>query len=94
MKSKSGTIWKPEEQWTFVTAEKNGSMGYIANSEKDIGLGITGDSVHEVTSYQNDATQIWKKGEPDSDGYFSLTSLRSQKVLTAISDQILEIKGK
>ena len=75
-------------------AEKNGSMGYIASSEKDIGLGITGDSVHEVTSYQNDATQIWKKGKPDSDGYFTLTSLRSQKVLTAISDQILEIKGR
>ena len=94
LKSKSGTIWKPEEQWTFVTAEKNGSMGYIANSEKDIGLGITGDSVHEVTSYQNDATQIWKKGEPDRDGYFTLTSLRSQKVLTAISDDIIEIRGK
>ena len=55
MKSKSGTIWKPEEQWTFVTAEKNGSMGCIENSGKDIGLGINGDSVHEVTSYQNDA---------------------------------------
>ena len=94
MKSKSGTIWKPEEQWTFVTAEKNGSTGYIENSQKDIGLGINGDSVHEVTSYQNDATQIWKKGEPDCEGYFTLTSLGSQKVLTAISDQILEIKGK
>ena len=94
LKSKSGTIWKPEEQWTFVTAEKNGSMGCIENSGKDIGLGINGDSVHEVTSYQNDATQIWKKGEPDSDGYFTLTSPRSQKVLTAISDQILEIKDE
>ena len=94
LKSKSGTIWKPEEQWTFVTAEKNGSTGYIENSQKDIGLGINGDSVHEVTSYQNDATQIWKKGEPDCEGYFTLTSLGSQKVLTAISDQILEIKGK
>ena len=94
LKSKSGTIWKPEEQWTFVTAEKDGRTGYIANSQKDIGLGITGDSVHEVTSYQNDATQIWKKGQPDHEGYFTLTSQRSQKVLTAISDQILEIKGK
>ena len=94
LKSKSGTIWKPDEQWTFVTAEKDSRTGYIANSQKDIGFGITGDSVHEVTSYQNYVTQIWIKGQPDCEGYFTLTSQRSQKILTAISDQKLEIKGK
>ena len=94
LKSKSGTIWKPEEQWTFVSAEKDGCTGYIANSQKDIGLGISGDSVIEVTSYQNDTTQIWKKGEPDRKGYYTLTSVTTQKVLTAISDEIIEIRGK
>ena len=95
MKSKSGTIWKPEEQWTFVTAEKDGCTGYIANSQKhDIGLGISGDSIIEVTSYQNDTTQIWKKGEPDRKGYYTLTSVTTQKVLTAISDEIIKVRGK
>ena len=95
LKSKSGTIWKPEEQWTFVTAEKDGCTGYIANSQNpDIGLGLSGDSVIEVTSYQNDTTQIWKKGEPDRKGYYTLTSVTTQKVLTAISDETIEVRGK
>ena len=92
MKSKSGIIWKPDEQWTFVP-EESSSKGYIANT-KDTTLGISGDSVIEVTSYQNDTTQIWKKGEPDEKGYFTLTSVKTQKVLTAISDEIIEIRGK
>ena len=92
LKSKSGIIWKPDEQWTFVP-EESSSKGYIANT-KDTTLGISGDSVIEVTSYQNDTTQIWKKGEPDEKGYFTLTSVKTQKVLTAISDEIIEIRGR
>ena len=41
---------------------------------------------------QNNAKQMWKKGEPDSEGYFSLINSHSKKVLTAISGQKLELK--
>ena len=95
LKSKSGINWKPDEQWTFVP-EESSSKGYIANT-KDTALGISGtsgDSVIEVTSYQNDPLLIWKKGEPDEKGYFTLTSVKTQKVLTAISDEIIEIRGR
>ena len=92
MKSKSGIIWKPDEQWTFVPGEST-SKGFIANT-KDTALGVSGDSVIEVTSYQNDTEHIWEKGEPDKKGYFTLTSVKTQKVLTAISDEIIEIRGR
>jgi hypothetical protein len=41
---------------------------------------------------QNNTKQMWKKGEPDSEGYFSLINSHSKKVLTAISDKQLELK--
>ena len=43
---------------------------------------------------ENDATQMWEKGEADDEGYFTLINYHSKKVLTAISEQRLEIKGK
>ena len=41
--------------------------------------------------------QIWKKGEPDAEGYFTIERLENYhevpKFLTAISESGLEIKG-
>ena len=39
------------------------------------------------------AEQLWKKGEPDAEGYFTLQNSGEPKVLTAISESSLEIKG-
>ena len=39
------------------------------------------------------ADQLWKKGEPDNEGYFSLENSQVPKVMTAISSQSLEIQG-
>ena len=39
------------------------------------------------------AEQLWKKGEPDDEGYFTLQNSGEPKVLTAISGRSLEIKG-
>ena len=39
------------------------------------------------------ADQLWKKGEPDAEGYFTLQNSGEPKVLTAISESSLEIKG-
>ena len=43
---------------------------------------------------ENDATQMWEKGEANDEGYFTLINSHSKKVLTAISEHRLEIKGK
>ena len=37
---------------------------------------------------------MWKKGEADDEGYFTIINSHSKKVLTAISEHRLEIKGK
>ena len=40
------------------------------------------------------ADQLWKKGEPDAVGYFTLRNSREPKLLTANSStSSLEIKG-
>ena len=39
------------------------------------------------------ADQLWKKGEADAEGYFTLQNSGELKVLTAISESSLEIKG-
>ena len=52
------------------------------------------DSVKVKSFVENDATQMWEKGEADDEGYFTLINSHSKKVLTAISEHKLEIKGK
>jgi hypothetical protein len=37
--------------------------------------------------------QLWKKGEPDNEGYFSLENSQVPKLMTAISSRSLEIQG-
>ena len=37
---------------------------------------------------------MWKKGEPDKDGYFTLRNCQSPKVMTAIAEDRIEINGK
>ena len=39
------------------------------------------------------AEQLWKKGEPNAEGYFTLENSKVPKVMTAISSSDLEIKG-
>ena len=50
------------------------------------------DAAKKEVMVQNNTKQMWKKGEPDSEGYFSLINSHSKKVLTAISEQKLELK--
>ena len=37
--------------------------------------------------------QIWKKGKPNCQGYFTLENSQVPKVMTAISSKSLEMKG-
>ena len=37
--------------------------------------------------------QIWKKGDPNCQGYFTLENSQVPKVMTAISSNSLEMKG-
>ena len=44
-------------------------------------------------SVEGKANQLWKKGKPDAEDYFTLENSGETKVLTAISESGLEITG-
>ena len=57
-------------------------------------MGATSDGkVIQEVFVADKAEQLWKKGEPDAEGYFTLQNSGEPKVLTAISESSLEIKG-
>ena len=56
-------------------------------------LGAKDGEVVEEKFEEDKAGQLWKKGEPDSEGYFTLENCSEVKVMTAISESGLEIKG-
>ena len=59
-------------------------------------LGNTGNNVLPQ-DFKNTPGQLWKKGEVNTEGYFTLVNSdkkhKSPKFLTAISASVLEIKG-
>jgi hypothetical protein len=91
LKNKAG-LWKSVDSWIFKT--KHGDLIYIENTSKTKVLGATSDgkAIQEVF-LEGKTDQLWKKGKPDSQGYFKLENSEVPKVLTAISESGLEIKG-
>ena len=85
-------LWKSVDSWTFKT--KDDEVIYIENTSKAKVLGATSDGkVIQEFLVEGKADQLWKKGEPDAEGYFTLQNSGEPKVLTAISESSLEIKG-
>ena len=67
----------------FAANEKNTRITNVTNGQV---LAITDDgNIIQKSFVENDAKQLWKKGAADIEGYFTLTNLHSQKVLTADS---------
>ena len=42
---------------------------------------------------ENKPKQLWKKGEPNAEGYFTLENFKVSKFMTATSSTSLELKG-
>ena len=85
-------IWVSDTKWVFKT--KN-NLIYIENilTKKVFGTKSDGKVIWENYE-EGKAHQLWKKGEPNAEGYFTLENSRVPKFITAISDSSLEIKGK
>ena len=79
--------------WIFKP--KNDDLIYIENTSKTKVLGATGDGKVILEDFEEGkAYQLWKKGELDAGDYFSLENSGVPHVLTAFSENSLEIKGK
>ena len=70
-------------------------MIYIENINRKKVWGTTNDSKVILEDFEEGkAQQLWKKGEPDAEGYFTLENSGVPKVvITAISESGLEMKG-
>ena len=58
-------------------------------------LGTKNDSevILEDFDEKDRAEQLWKKGKPDAEGYFTLINCKVPKIMTAISPSVLQMKG-
>ena len=78
--------------WNFES--KNDGLICIENTSKTKVLGATSDGkVIQEVFVEGKADQLWKKGKPDAQGYFTLENSGVSKVLTAFSESGLKIKG-
>ena len=69
-------------------------MIYIENTSKAKVLGATSDGKVILEDFEEGkAHQLWKKVYLDAEDYFTLENSGVPKVLTAISESSLEIKG-
>ena len=73
-------------------------MVYIENSLTNKSLVVIENSTtvtEEILAQNENKQQMWKKGVPNHEGYFTLTypESGSNKVLTATNATSLEIKG-
>ena len=107
VEGKAEQLWKkgkPDAE-DYFTLESRSKVPKIitAISESDLEikktkvLEATNDSKVTLEDFEEDkAEQLWKKGEPNAEGYFTLESSKVPKVMTAVLSsgrKILEIKG-
>ena len=57
------------------------------------GFGLAGQLVDQEDYLEGKGQQLWKRGEPNTEGYFTLGTSTGTKVMTAVSSSILRIKG-
>ena len=101
----NGDVWQPNHQWNVIANEsnQNETMVYIENKLTNKTLVVIGNSTNVTKEIlaQNESKQMWKKGVPNHEGYFTLTYLESNKVVTTTTNKVLtatngtslEIKG-
>ena len=64
----------------------NSSKGKVLETGSD-------DKVIQKALDDTKANQLWKRGKPDAEGYFTLENCGEPKFLTAISESSMEIQG-
>ena len=90
-------LWNSSDMWKFtiVLETVKEDLICIININKTKVLGATNDSKVILENFEEGKDgQLWKKGEPDAEGYFTLENRKVKKVITAISESGVEIRGK
>ena len=81
-----------DEQWNLKT--NNDDLIHIENISKTKVLATASDGQVILEDLEESkAEQLWKKGRPDAEGYFTLINSKVPKIMTAISSSVLQMKG-
>ena len=94
LKDKEG-LWTSDDEWKFTPFNKtHDNFIYIENSSKTKVLASSsGGKVDQENFEEGKAQQLWKKESEDTEGFFTLTNKHIPKIMTAISNSTLQIKG-
>ena len=84
-------VWRPDEVWNFKPKD---DLIYIENISKTKVLGTSNDGEVVLEDFAEDKTeQLWRIGESNAEGYFTLENSKVPKIMTAISSSILRVIG-
>ena len=86
-------IWMSDDEWVLKTKT---NLIYIENILTKKVLGTTNECKVIPEDYEEGKSQqLWKKGEPNAEGYFTLENSNVTKIMTAnyLNSSILQIKG-
>ena len=78
-----------DHDWNITT--KKSTLFNIVNLNNSRVLEITNGRVTEEDAVDGKDGQLWRKGKPDAEGYFSLEGSKSSKILTATSGNDLHL---
>ena len=95
LQNKEG-IWKSNDMWNFTykVHTRYEDLICIENINKTKVWGTIYDSKVILENFEEGKDgQLWKKGEPNAEGYFTLENFGVPKIITAISESVLEITG-
>ena len=82
--------------WNFTVKEgvPLKELIYVENINETKVWGTTNDGKVILEIFEEDkAEQLWKKGQPNAEGYSIFESSKVPKIMTAISSRILRIIG-
>ena len=88
-------IWSSDDDFKITP---NGLIELIENNSTNkktvLRINRKNNVVEEKKFVEGKDGQLWKKGEPNDEGYFTLEGSKSRKVMTAVSEDKIKIKGK
>ena len=91
MLENNSEFWASDQEWSFKTKD---DLIYIENISQEKFLESSSDGQVILKDFEEGkAQQLWKKGALDAEDYYTLEHSRVPKVLTAISENGLVIKG-
>ena len=81
----SNSMWYSLDIWKFKTKD---GMIFIENASKRKVLEVASNGNVYLKDIEEDKPeQLWKKGKPNAEGFFTLENVKVQKLMTAIKSK-------